>query len=184
MDANSRRQIVALVVLLVVLATVVWWNLGPSAEPVEQMTARTVRRTDRRVDNKSGDVVRVRLDALSAAKPEPVGGGRSPFRFTPPPPPPMPTPQRAASAAGGPDSSENGPSQPPPPPPIPLRFIGLVGETAERRMAVLSDGNNVFYGREGDIIEGRYRILRIRLESIELAYADGRGHQVVRRAGS
>ena len=50
--------------------------------------------------------------------------------------------------------------------------------------AVLSDGRNVFQGREGDIIEGRYRILRIGVESLEMAYLDGRGRLTIRLTGS
>ena len=45
-------------------------------------------------------------------------------------------------------------------------------------------GRNVFYGREGDIIEGRYRIVRIGLESIEMMHVDGRGQQTIRLSGS
>jgi hypothetical protein len=74
---------------------------------------------------------------------------------------------------------------PPGPPPIPLRFIGTVDERARHlKLAVLSDGRNVFYGREGDIIEGRYRIVRIGVESIEMTYVDGRGQQTIRLTGS
>ena len=40
---------------------------------------------------------------------------------------------------------------------------------------MLSDGRGVYQGREGEIIEGRYRILQIGIESIDLAYLDGRG---------
>ena len=50
---------------------------------------------------------------------------------------------------------------------------------------MLSDGRNPpFQGEEGDIIEGRYRILKIGVESIELAYLDGRGRQTIRLTGS
>ena len=51
-------------------------------------------------------------------------------------------------------------------------------------LAVLSDGRFVYYGREGDIIDGRYRVVRIGDESIELEYADGRGKQTIRLSGS
>jgi hypothetical protein len=74
---------------------------------------------------------------------------------------------------------------PPPLPPIPLRFIGLI-EPVQRsgRVAMLSDGRGaVISGREGDIIEGRYRVLRIGADSLELAYADGRGRQTIRLSG-
>ena len=79
-----------------------------------------------------------------------------------------------------------GPPPVPPLPPITLKFIGIVQQGEQSpKIAVLSDGRHVpFYGREGDIIEGRYKILRIGIESIDLAYADGRGRQTIRLTGS
>ena len=52
------------------------------------------------------------------------------------------------------------------------------------KIAILTDGRGVFHGREGDIIEGRYRIVRIGVESIEMAHLDGRGRQTIRLSGS
>jgi hypothetical protein len=74
---------------------------------------------------------------------------------------------------------------PPPPPPIPLRYIGYLDQPGEvPRVAVLSDGRgNVFNGKEGDIIEGRYRVLRIGTDSADLIYVDGRGRQTIRLSG-
>ena len=45
--------------------------------------------------------------------------------------------------------------------------------STRRRAQRLRDG--VFYGREGEIIEGQYRILKIGVESLDIAYLDGRG---------
>ena len=75
------------------------------------------------------------------------------------------------------------PTGPIPPPPIPLKFIGILTRENGVQWAVLSDGKVVSYGRDGDIIDGRYRIVKIGTESIELAYVDGRGRQVVRLTG-
>jgi hypothetical protein len=77
------------------------------------------------------------------------------------------------------------PVGPPPPPPITLKFIGIVEATDQsHKIAVLSDGRSVFHGQEGDIIEGRFKILRIGTESIEMSYVDGRGRQTIRLTGS
>ena len=67
-----------------------------------------------------------------------------------------------------------------------MKFIGIVeAPTHGQKIAILSDGRNApFYGKEGDIIEGRYRILKIGVESIEMAYLDGRGRQTIRLTGS
>ena len=78
-----------------------------------------------------------------------------------------------------------GPPPPPSLPPIPLKFIGVVGPSDQpQKIAVLSDGRGVYYGREGEAIEGRYRIVRIGADSIEMSYLDGRGRQTIRLSGS
>jgi hypothetical protein len=122
---------------------------------------------------------------------KPESSERNLFRFAtkaPPPPPPMPapTPSSGTQQPVVPVAPViSGPPQPAPPPPITLKFIGII-EATERaqKIAVLSDGRNLpFYGREGDIIEGKYRILKIGVESVELAYVDGRGRQTIRLTG-
>lgn len=76
------------------------------------------------------------------------------------------------------------PAGPPPPPPIPLKFIGLVEGAGGRKIAVLSDTKGfVAHGTEGAIIDGRYRILSIGTDTLELAYADGRGRQTLKLSG-
>lgn len=66
-----------------------------------------------------------------------------------------------------------------------MRFIGLVEAPQQaQKIAILSDGRGIYQGREGDIIEGRYRILRIGVESLDMAYVDGGGRQTIRLSGS
>jgi hypothetical protein len=68
-------------------------------------------------------------------------------------------------------------------PPITLKFIGVIGSPT-LKLAVLSDGRGTpFFGKEGEVVEGRYRILKIGVESIDIAYADGRGRQTIRLTG-
>lgn len=121
--------------------------------------------------------VRLELVRPAAAGATPTTG-RNLFRFRPreepvvfrPPPEPVePLP----------------PPPPPGPPPIALRFIGLLDAAQSLgRIAILSDGRgNVFNAKEGDIIEGRYRLLRVGPDSADVAYLDGRGRQVIRLSG-
>lgn len=123
----------------------------------------------------------VHLTALEAERSKPVTVERNLFRFklkpTPPPPPAL-TPAAARS-------DRPAPTVPTGPPPIALKFIGLVDQGGEKgKLAVLSDSaGHVFQGREGDIIEGRYRILKIGAESLDLAYVDGTGRRTVRLTG-
>ena len=129
-------------------------------------------------------VADVKLELLQQGRPEPKKGQRNLFRFE----------QRAAPApppAAGPATPPPGtpppvvPSGPPPPPPIGLRYIGLVdAPTQGGRIAILSDGRgNIFYGKDGDIIEGRYQVLKVSPDAAELSYLDGRGRQTIRLTG-
>ena len=128
-------------------------------------------------------VVDVKLELLKKEPSELAEGERNPFRFKPKPAPPPPPP--VARPVDPTPIAPPIPTGPPPPPPIPLRFIGLVeARTQVGRIAILSDGRgNVFYGKEGDIIEGRYRVLKIGADAAELAYSDGRGRQTIRLSG-
>jgi hypothetical protein len=128
----------------------------------------------------------VHLKALAPDRQPLASAQRNLFQFKPKPPPPPPPAARVAATPTAP-AVPAGPAAPPPPPPIPLKFLGIVDATNKsQRLAVLSDGRGgvPFWGKEGDIIEGRYRILRIGNESIEMAYLDGRGRQVIRQSGS
>jgi len=65
-----------------------------------------------------------------------------------------------------------------------LKFIGFLGMPQEKIAALRDPAGHVDYGGEGAIIGGRYCILRIGEESIELAYLDGRGRKTIRLTGS
>jgi hypothetical protein len=125
----------------------------------------------------------VHLDELESEWPKPGPPERNLFRFKPkpapppPPPPPRVTPPTVPVAPVAP-----GPPPPPAVPPITLRFIGIMESPAiSQKIAVLSDGRgSPIMGKEGEIVDGRYRILKIGVESVEIAYADGRGRQTIR----
>jgi len=98
------------------------------------------------------------------------GPSRSPSALKKPPPPdPEPGP-------------EEPPPGPPPPPPIPLKFIGIV-EKQGFKVAAMSDCRSTYYGSEGEIVDGRYRLVRIGIESLVIEYVDGRGRTTVRLEG-
>lgn len=47
------------------------------------------------------------------------------------------------------------------PPPIPLKFYGFANEAGGPRQIFLSEGDDVFVAKEGDIVNRRYRVVRI-----------------------
>ncbi|HSK09699.1 MAG TPA: hypothetical protein VK911_08985 [Vicinamibacterales bacterium] len=173
----SRRQSILLASLLVVLALVVayqvWWPAAPP--PGEAGSAPPGQRTA--AGQPTQEVPDVRLEALEATRPAPVERGRNPFRDRPDPPP---APPPAVSAPPG--RAEAVPPGPPPVPPITLKYIGLV-EAGGRAVAVLSDGRDILYGREGEVVDGRYLIVKINVETIEVSYPDGSGRRLIRLTG-
>jgi hypothetical protein len=131
----------------------------------------------------------LKLELLEQRHAELTDPERDPFRFqarqtAPRPAAAAPPPVASTLEVTGPPVPAV-PAGPPPPPPISLRFIGLLDAPSQSgRVAILSDGRgNVVYGKEGDTIEGRYRLLKVGADAVELAYVDGRGRQTVRLAG-
>ncbi len=184
MARNYGRPIV-LAGLLVVLAAVLYYqwqgaSASPAPAPAPARSAAAARATTGR-EAPPAPVPEVKLQALAEPRPDPTSAERNPFSFQPKAPPPA-AQQAMVSRPASPVVT--GPPVPPPPPPIPLKFIGIVeGAPRPGKLAVLSDGRDVYYGKEGDLIEGRYRIVRIGVESIEMTYVDGAGRQVIRLSG-
>lgn len=57
---------------------------------------------------------------------------------------------------------------PPPPPPINLKFFGMEGRIGQAPRIFLSEGDTVFVAREGDIVNSRYKVLKITAQSVEI----------------
>jgi hypothetical protein len=139
-----------------------------------------------------GAVQSLRLDNMNTERADQTPERRNPFRFgaarprpslaAPPGQTPSPPAVRSdplvrdevpvvASSGGVPVS----------PSVIPLTFMGFMESPGvEGRVVVLSDGDDVFHGRRGDVIDGRYRILTMGLESVELERIDGGGQATLR----
>jgi hypothetical protein len=199
--ATERRRQLLLGAVVVVLATILYrmWP-GTSAVPAAASNPRgtgsvatqpqpgaagPAQATQGTKGSTTAPVVR--LDDLNADRPTPGGNDRDLFRFKPkaPPPPPPPASTRPTQPIAPVNPAPQPPPGPPPLPPITLKFIGIMeSPSTGQKIAALSDGRNTFHGVEGAIIEGRYRILKIGVESIELAYVDGRGRQTIRLTGS
>jgi hypothetical protein len=186
MTPKARRQALIAGGVIAVLAGVAYFS-GDAPAPADGGAAASNTVAGGAQAGGAAPVVDVQLELLTRAPVEAGEPERNPFRFQAKAPPPAP-PRPAAAAAPPPAPAVNVPpvpQGPPPPPPIPLRFIGLVdAPTQGGRVAILSDGRgNVFYGKEGEIIEGRYRLLRVGPDAADLSYTDGRGRQTIRLSG-
>lgn len=60
------------------------------------------------------------------------------------------------------------PPGPPPPPPIDLKFFGYEAHKDGTRKAFLLHGEDVFIASEGDVVDHRYRVLKIAPFSVQI----------------
>jgi hypothetical protein len=107
----------------------------------------------------------LRLDLLAASeKTEYEGNGRNIFVSQPdevkipPPVAPAITDTQATYT----------PPPPPPPKPIPLKFYGFASSPGEPKKIFLKNGDDVFVAGEGEIVDRRYKVLRITNTSVEI----------------
>jgi hypothetical protein len=173
-----------LAALGVALVALVAYQMWPESSVVP-LLAPSNRRAGAARATAKGEVnpgeLKVRIDALEAKRPDFGEGERNPFRFQPPPAPPPPKSPAPVAPVG-----PVGPPQPPPPPPIPpipLKFMGTV-ERPGLLLAALTDCKGFSYAaREGELIDGRYRLVKIGVESVILEYSNGTGRTTVRKSG-
>ena len=61
-----------------------------------------------------------------------------------------------------------GPPPPAPPPPIDLKFYGYATPAGGTKRIFLAQGEDVFIAREGDIVDRRYKVVRISGTAVEI----------------
>ncbi len=177
-----------LAVLSVALVALVAYQMWPEQSAAPALGAANRQAANRRtgaarIGAARGEIdpaeLKVRLEALQAKAPDFDKDERNPFRFQPPPaPPPPPKPVAPIVPVGPPP-----PPPPPPIPPIPLKFMGTV-ERPGLTLAALTDCKGFsFAAREGEVIDGRYRLVKIQVESVILEYSNGTGRTTVRKSG-
>jgi len=196
-EAN-RRQLLLLGAILVVLAAVLYWQSARSEVTPEEFSAAMADRVRREAGAAdasaaaprpraavAGEIPAVGLASLGHVQPEPADTGRDPFRFES-----APASGRRGGAAG-PGAAAPPPQPamaavpqgPPGPPPILLKFIGIAKQGEGRLYAVLRDERGIYHGAEGDVVEGRYRILRVSADRVDVSYVDGRGRTSIPMSG-
>jgi hypothetical protein len=166
---ERRRQFTRLAIILAGLAGVLWYQWPPAAPAVPASNVPTAARTDA-----SGLTLPepVRLGDLEDA-PAATAVGRNPFAFGA-----SPAATPAVAFTPPPAAFAPGPVVPEGPPPIALRLTALmVGPGSDRPLATLKDPATgaIFHGFEGDVVDGRYRIVKVGNQSVVVSYVDGSG---------
>jgi hypothetical protein len=99
----------------------------------------------------------------SAESLEYTGHGRNIFsQFSAPPA--IPKPVAAIRQA----ALDTGPPPPPPPPPINLGYYGYAAERTGQKQVFLLHGDDIFIASEGDVVDRRYRVVKINAASVQV----------------
>jgi len=183
--APSRVRLLLLVLLGVAVLAFFATRAGGPAVPGQRASTPQAGRAgtaDAPIDPARLDV---RLEALAHDRPSPADTERNPFTFQAPAPPPAP------DTFGPPPAETLGaPAGRPGPPaatakPITVRFIGVLERSTET-IAIFVDcteGRRTPYAREGEIVDGRYRLIRIGAESVVIEHLDGTGRTTLAKNG-
>jgi hypothetical protein len=181
---QRTRQFVLLTVLAGALAVFGWryapWRTAAAPAPSSNLADATQAAAKGSATQKPPATTAmpepVKLDKLEPVPDEP-GAGRNLFRFgqrpLPPAPKPVVTPPPVVQAPP--------PPQPVGPPPIELQFKGFLKRPDNLTYAILIDPKTgaVHNALEGQVLDGKYKVLKIGESSVIVAYVDGTGQRTL-----
>lgn len=175
LGTESRWKTIAAVALVCVAAYVIVRAFTSTAVPVpavtapEQGAATGTATAPRRQPGRSAAVLtqsldpRLRLDLLNLSQNTKYEGrGRNIFRGEAEPQEEI---EPVSQAPTNPTPVNTGP---PPPPPINMKFFGFASSPGEAKRVFLSQDGDIFVASEGEIVNRRYRVVRINANSVEI----------------
>jgi hypothetical protein len=174
----ARTRQLTLLAVLVVVGGMAWYLLGGDSQTAPTVTASnppTAATGTAKAARPIGLPEPLKLAALGASGDPEGGTARNPFRFGQPPAPPPPKYVMPPPAPPPP------PPGPPPVPDIPLQLVLLETLPGNVRTATVRDtaSSALFSGLEGQVLDGRYRLVKIGLESVVVSYLDGSGQKTL-----
>ncbi|HEX4487614.1 MAG TPA: hypothetical protein VH088_15180 [Terriglobales bacterium] len=182
--AENRNKLIAAVVLgvlaVIMLIRFIPTVLGSSPVPEVRATAQPPAPVHRPKTVRISKLKPGQKKALPAAEPslDPLlrfdwlkasedttysGSGRNIFKAEIEIPKPIAQVRQKAVAV-----VPQGPPPPPPPPPINLKFFGFASKPGEPKKIFLSQGEDIFIAGEGEIVDRRYKVMRITPTSVEI----------------
>lgn len=183
LGAENKNKVIAAVVLgliaVVALAYEVsgWFGSSSASTSVPATTNVAVNVAPRQRTNAANrntaskkDPVQIldpslRFDVLKSSEDTKYEGtGRNIFRvFVEPPPAPVVKVNTDQQA-----QVQQGPPPPPPPPPIELKFYGFATPAGGTKRIFLAHNEDVFIAKEGEIVDRRYKVMKISANSVDI----------------
>ncbi len=167
-------MLLALLAVVVAAAALTWWPTKPDDAPAGIPGSERARLGRGAADPSSvPDLARIPQREAAAGE-----VSRNVFRFydkPTPTPTPLPTPRPTPIGPGSPLFVGPMPIPPTPtptpivPPAIPYKVIGKFGPR-DNPIVSLEEGGRIINAREGDVVDGRFRIHKINRESVDISF--------------
>jgi hypothetical protein len=144
-------------------------NAEAAAPAAVRVTARSNGKPGKKVKPENLDPT-LRLDLLAASEQTKYeGNGRNIF-VSQAEDVVIPKPNGTGLAPGSPGATPIIYTPPPVPsaPPIPLKFFGFASQAGEPKKIFLAQGEDVWVAAEGEIVDRRYKVVRISTNSVEI----------------
>lgn len=179
---ESKTKVRVAIALCILAVLTVVWSLMPRGEPSPvPVTAASPEKAKDASVSESLDP-RLRLDLLAnSEKVQYQGKGTNIFRagaervdIPRPTVPPLTAQQKDARRIAA--------NTPPPPPPITLKYFGISNGKGEKPKAFLSQGDDVWIAREGDVVDRHYKIVHISPTAVEVEDLLNNNRQSIPRA--
>jgi hypothetical protein len=173
MNPETRRKtlLIALGALLLIGA---WRSLQPLLGSEETVAAVAVLPPGLKAPRPAERLATLHLASLDHPSPGSATAGRDLWRFIDPPAPA----RKPETVPVLPSHPENPPLLeapttliPPPQPTVSLTYLGNFGP-AGKKIAVLSNGQQIYNAQEGDVIDGKLIVARIGYESVDIRFVD------------
>jgi hypothetical protein len=163
-------------VMLILLVRFLWQTFGPSPAPAVAPPPPAVVSAPPSTATPAPGRAATKVGGLAALDPtlHPelmrqaeslayTGNGRNIFsQFSAPAVIPQPVAAIRQAAV------QTGPPPPPPPPPINLGFYGYATEKSGQKQVFLLHGDDIFIASEGDVVDRRYRVVKISAASVQV----------------
>jgi hypothetical protein len=137
-------------------------DFGKAAVPAPRNPGRARNVVQKQSAAKSLDPT-LRLDLLKSSEDTKYeGAGRNIFKVF------VEIPKVIQNPVKTPEVVQQGPPPPPPPPPINLKFYGFATPQGGAKRIFLAKNEDVFIAKEGDIVDRRYKVVRISPNAVEI----------------
>lgn len=174
LGAENKKAVhwaVALLTVALLLGICNFWKFGSSSGSPAALGDPISRKTPQ-VITLEGTALHVD-DLIASQHKRYEADGRNIFRMEEIKLPPVPAPIRKESAVKLPSISA------PLPPPINLKYYGFASKHNEPKRVFLAGEGEVFVARQGDIVEGKYKVAQIKNTSIVIEDALNNNRQTI-----